>query len=125
MNANVKIEKFEIGPNAYVPSYEKDPKNYGRDMRDWERESKKEMRVYVHRNEETILENLCGGRRTNPAKDLKPLVIEELKKAGICVGEFKLRWSQKAGCNCGCSPGFVLVGCRIGKDAHLTFTETK
>lgn len=60
-------------------------------------------RVYVWPVGETILENLQN-RRNRPVADYRRVVTKELRDAGL-HGE--LKWSQKAGCGCGCSPGFV------------------
>jgi len=48
-------------------------------------------------------------------EELKPFVkkaLEKLKAGGggleLLNTELKARWSQKAGCSCPCSPGFIL-----------------
>jgi hypothetical protein len=38
-------------------------------------------------------------------KLLRPIVLDALREAGVDPGA--LRWNRKAGCSCGCSPGFV------------------
>ena len=64
----------------------------------------KTSKVYVHPTNETIAENLIMRRSRN---------VELYKKiATACLPKFSIyfesmRWSQKAGCSCGCSPGFV------------------
>ena len=57
-------------------------------------------------------ENVMGWldrRRNQPVKQLRevlPGIIEEL-----CIpGNYIFRWSRKAGCSCGCSPGFIVEG---------------
>jgi hypothetical protein len=34
-----------------------------------------------------------------------------------------LRWSQKAGCGCGCSPAFIDTSGTLQQNVHITFTE--
>lgn len=63
------------------------------------------------------------GEATVPG--LKKLLPEVLAKAGVHPEAIKVcvqqsRWSQKAGCSCGCSPGFVvnnLAGREVFVDA--------
>ena len=59
-------------------------------------------RIYVFQAKETILDNLIN-RRSRP-RDLYRALVEqvypELTRS--------MRWSQKAGCSCGCSPGFIV-----------------
>lgn len=65
-------------------------------------------RVYVWPAKETILENLQN-RRARPLaqwrKEVLPAVFEHL---GLPSALSKAKWSQSAGCACGCSPGFIL-----------------
>ena len=72
-------------------------------------------RIYVFPPEYTVLENL-ENRRERPYQEWKKLIPEVIEKAKTRKGgdeiEFgpntKVRWSQKAGCSCGCSPGFIV-----------------
>lgn len=76
--------------------------------------------VYVSVDGESVIENLVN-RRSRPYKALRPIVLEELKKHGI---PFKnIRWSQRAGCSCPCSPGFIIQGGDIGQDYWLTIMD--
>ena len=68
------------------------------------REHNSKPRVYVHPNGEMVLENFAK-RFDRPITVYRHAAKQALKELGI---EGKLRWSQKAGCSCGCSPGFVL-----------------
>lgn len=53
-------------------------------------------------------------RRHRPYREVRPFVEAALREAGI---EFeKTRWNQRAGCDCPCSPGFVLEGAVRGFD---------
>lgn len=69
------------------------------------REYYSHSRVYIWPKGETILENLVE-RRTRPYNKWRPLVLQALQENGVSVR--KLTWSQKAGCVCGCSPGFIV-----------------
>jgi len=69
-------------------------------------------RVYIFPPEYGVIENL-ENRRNRPYQEWKALIPEIIKRAnkkgemGIPVN-VKARWSQRAGCSCGCSPGFIL-----------------
>lgn len=73
-------------------------------------------RVYVDVLNETLLENFAA-RTSRPYIEWKPFVLEGLASLGI--GNAKLRWSQKAGCSCPCSPGFFIDG-HFGQDFWVT-----
>lgn len=63
--------------------------------------------VYVSIEGETFWENFAD-RTSRPHTAWRPYVITALKEAGV---QFKnIRWSQKAGCSCPCSPGFIVQG---------------
>lgn len=68
-------------------------------------------RLYFHGDmKESIFEDLLN-RFDRPwklyRKELLPPIIEALDELGIKVS--KCSWSQKAGCSCGCSPGFIVA----------------
>lgn len=71
--------------------------------------------------EESALENL-ENRRTRPYTTYKEFIPGVLEKAQM--GPFRFfhdvtaRWSQKAGCGCGCSPGFILDGRLVPRDIN-------
>lgn len=62
-------------------------------------------RLYVSVEDETIFENLMN-RHSRPYNAYKTLIhgsdLDEI------IDLSKLSWSQKAGCSCPCSPGFIL-----------------
>ena len=64
---------------------------------------------------ESILDNLKN-RFSRPSKAYKTLLPEVLKQLPyLAEGDVekmikKTVWSQRAGCSCGCSPGFVING---------------
>lgn len=88
-----------------------------RDWRDRNRNAK--TRVYVWPKGESVFENF-GNRIARPHLAWRPLVAEALNANGFAVTERDLRWSQKAGCSCGCSPGFILQTADSGRDVSMT-----
>ena len=71
-----------------------------------------DARVYVNIKGESILDNLMN-RRERPynvfKKEVMPKVMDHLEATlGIDRKNFKVSWSQYAGCSCPCSPGFIL-----------------
>jgi hypothetical protein len=79
------------------PPYSK----YGSSMKEW----RSGTRIYVGEVGESVFENL-DNRFGRPVKEYRAAVLEALTSIGIT--DHKLAWSQKAGCSCGCSPGFIL-----------------
>lgn len=65
------------------------------------------LRLYVCIQKETILENLQN-RHYRPYTLYKKFVIPELIKQCPELVDAKFSWSQKCGCSCGCSPGFII-----------------
>jgi len=81
-------------------------------------QSRSKTRVFVWPKGESIMENLQN-RRNRPHAAMKPFALKAAEALGVAVD--KLGWSQKAGCDCGCSPGFVVQGQhRPGFDIHVT-----
>lgn len=75
--------------------------------------------AYVRVENENVLEDLVN-RTSRPYTLWKNAVEEVLRSEGI---EFKaLRWSQKAGCSCPCSPGFIIQGGPRGLNVHITLS---
>lgn len=70
------------------------------------REYNARARMYFHTVGETILENLME-RRNRPTELYRGVMAQVLAQAGLHP-DTKVFWSQKAGCGCGCSPGFVI-----------------
>jgi len=66
-------------------------------------------RVYFWPKGESVWENL-ENRRSRPHKEYRKLIPEVLERIGADPEAVKLSWSQKAGCSCGCSPGFIADG---------------
>lgn len=65
------------------------------------------VRLFIHPESENILDNMSN-RHDRPHKAYRkfvlPVVLERLKLQFIPGAT----WSQKAGCSCGCSPGYIL-----------------
>lgn len=75
-------------------------------------------RVYVSSDEPfNALEDLTN-RRRRPHQVWKPQVREAL--ARIDLEPEAMHWNQKAGCSCGCSPGFVTHGVPGNVDIWVT-----
>jgi hypothetical protein len=64
-------------------------------------------RIYIFLEGETIRQNL-ESRRCRPVTFYKQAVLPELLNRVPELQGHKLKWSQKAGCRCGCSPGFIV-----------------
>ncbi len=78
-------------------------------------------RIFVCPTGESIMENLAN-RRERPSKLWRPYAIKAAEALGVAFES--LGWSQKAGCNCGCSPGFIVKGDhRPGFDIHVDIAE--
>lgn len=110
---------FKKSPYARKWGYVDDTGYYHRSRRASERPDGHSI-VYVSVKGETVLDNFVN-RRSRPYQALRPIVIEELKKANI---QFEsIRWSQNAGCSCGCSPGFIIQNGDIGNNYWLTIDD--
>ncbi len=56
-----------------------------------------------------------GERWSHPTALYRKFVLPKVRKEMNLDSGVSIRWSQKAGCSCGCSPGFVIDdnrGCR-------------
>lgn len=69
--------------------------------------------IYVHVTNQDfakpVAELFSGWRRNNPFRDYREQVLPKAFPMLGLPSDTKVRWSQKAGCSCGCSPGFVIV----------------
>lgn len=89
----------------------------------WFRGQSSKPRVFFHLQGESVIDNLFDGRWTRPHLEFKKqgLLAEALKVAGL-ESSTKAKWSQKAGCSCPCSPGFIL-SCYSGSfDIFVDYT---
>jgi hypothetical protein len=94
------------------------------------REYSKQTRFYVWPKGETVIEGLFN-RRDRPTQLFREIALkawdqvkDQLKKElpeKSWIELSGLRWSRKAGCSCGCSPGFIAQGEGFyGFDVHVT-----
>lgn len=81
----------------------KDVKVMERDITDKKKWSRSGVFFFIEN--EKLSENL-ENRKTRSYTEYKKLLPEVLKRAGLQSQE--ANWSQKAGCTCPCSPGFLL-----------------
>jgi hypothetical protein len=67
-------------------------------------------RIYFWPKGETIMDNLFN-RRSRPFNEYRKLLPAVFAAAGVeDTSRLSARWSQRAGCGCGCSPGFIVEG---------------
>ena len=74
-------------------------------------------RVYFWPEGESVMDNFRN-RRARPHTEYRKLIVEAFAQAGIDATALSARWSQKAGCTCPCSPGFVMSQ-GLGVDLHV------
>ena len=88
------------------------------------REYSKTTRIYIFIEGETLLQNLAN-RRSRPHRMYRERVLPTVFEKLGWDAKTKVRWSQQAGCPCGCSPGFIVTGMRWHppQDIHVTVAE--
>lgn len=80
-------------------------------------------RVYFFPSKETVSEQFIN-RRARPYDEYRKLLPLALMATGV-PGDVSRDaiWSQKAGCSCGCSPGFIIkrnISGLSGSDLFVT-----
>ncbi len=80
-------------------------------------------RIYVHLAGETIMQDLQN-RRARPYKVYKAEVLPALFRL-LGITDVKVGWSQKAGCSCPCSPGFIVKDDGLPFDIHVDVTDKR
>lgn len=92
------------------------------------REMNTKPRVYVHVTEDfDVLEDLTN-RYRRPSTAWRKAARQLIAESGLNIDLTEMRWSQTAGCGCGCSPGFIINRQAIvvdgtpvrGFDVHVT-----
>ena len=78
----------------------------------------KPSHVYVWTKDESVMENL-ENRKCRPYTIYKKTIMPDVLRQMGLPSFTKVRWSQKAGCGCGCSPAFIVDG-HYGTDVHVT-----
>jgi hypothetical protein len=102
----MQIVKAEIRENSYKESHHKG-------------------KIYFFPEGESLLQNLQN-RRTRPSAEYRKVLSEALQIAGMSKEDSDrvtrlCSWAQKAGCSCGCSPGFIdQIGKLYGKSVFIT-----
>lgn len=84
--------------------------------RDW-REYDAKTRIYLWPKGETIIDNL-ERRHSRPYDFYRTLLPQVFDQLGLSENPPKVHWSQKAGCSCGCSPGFIVERRLTGLDGR-------
>lgn len=98
-----------LNVTTMVRSLERTPKSYN-----------SHPRLHVSIKDETMIKNL-ENRHSRPYELYRPLLPEILKRAHLDE-TMKVKWSQRAGCSCGCSPGFILM-CDGHFDLYVDISE--
>ena len=78
-----------------------------------------QTRIYLWKNKQSIGDNLLSRGREPVAlyrRDLLPAISSQVPE----VAGNNWTWSSKAGCSCGCSPGFI-VKSTVGFELHVRF----
>ena len=76
----------------------KQARHAGSNNREWNKRS----RAYVFTQGESILSNILK-RRNRPRDLYRSILLNQYPEL-----EGRIKWSQTAGCSCGCSPGFIV-----------------
>lgn len=79
-------------------------------------------RVYIWPEGENVVENMQN-RRERPYNVYKTEVLPMLFRLLGIPSSTKLNWSQKAGCSCPCSPGFIDNNEVLAFDIHVMVTD--
>lgn len=64
--------------------------------------------IHIWQRGETVFENLVN-RRCRPYTTYRKEILPLLVKQYPMLAEFRISWSQRAGCSCPCSPGFIVL----------------
>lgn len=81
----------------------------------------KKMRVYLFPKKETGWDNF-NNRRNRDRSLWRKITLQVMEKMGYT--NIKMVFSQYAGCNCPCSPGFI-VDNKNGKELFITYNQVK
>ena len=79
-------------------------------------------KIYIWPEGESLLDNLMN-RNSRPIKAYRKAMESALDSMGVDRSKLYIKWSQKAGCSCGCSPGFIVNGWDLKlhqKDLYVT-----
>lgn len=101
---NVKVSVLKVGKQPKRWGYVYEGKWYKEYSRSSQPGSK--TRLFVGPEDWDVIENLWN-RESRPIAIYRMALPAIYKRLGIPQGT-AARWSQKAGCSCPCSPGFIL-----------------
>lgn len=79
-------------------------------------------KIYISVSGESVIQNLMNRRQRPYTSYKKELMPEILEKCNL-PKDTKVSWSQKAGCACGCSPGFIIQDGPWGNMFFVSVTE--
>lgn len=77
-------------------------------------------RIYIWPIGESLVKNMNNRRNRPYVRWKKEVLPEVLAKYNLSTS--KISWSRKAGCRCGCSPGFIVKDAR-GFDIHVEVSD--
>lgn len=84
-------------------------------------EPNRKMRIYLFPKNEGVWENF-EKRWNRPVATWNKIALQVLDKYGFT--DCKISFSQKAGCTCGCSPGFI-ADVKNGRELFITYNQVK
>lgn len=114
----MKIEKIERHDRPFPKYNPGDRYSYAKDRKQYT----SKPRVYVSVKGESLLDQLQN-RRERPSTLYKKVMYDQaLAALGLTRENAQLSWSQKAGCQCGCSPAFILKA-RKGKYCDMPLAD--
>ena len=79
--------------------------------------------IFIWPVKETVVDNLYN-RRSRPIDAWEKEVLPQVQAQIPELKDARFVWNQRAGCNCGCSPGFVIHNAPNYKmDIHIDVME--
>ena len=75
----------------------------------FENKKQTKSRAFFFLANETVLDDLIN-RHSRPYNEYRRLLVDYLTEQEVKLDLVTIKWSQKAGCACGCSPGFIVDG---------------
>jgi len=81
----------------------------------------KKMRVYLFPTNENAMDNYLN-RRNRDRSVWRKITLQVMREYGF--QNSKITFSQKAGCGCGCSPGFI-VDIKNGLEMFINYKQLK
>jgi hypothetical protein len=85
------------------------------------RKAGKTPRIYMWAKDFNPIADIKGERWNKPFDLVRPHLKDILKVLKIDAPDATFKWDQKAGCKCGCSPGFIVRGAWFENDISLEY----